>query len=226
MPTADCRTGFLIEEPDTPAIDVPSEKILRCRHPIRRFHPSVHPTPDHTVEVPVLNRLMSLRLSTSNRRSRQRYATACRNRQRTVRTAATGRQDTSPIAVTYPTPAEVPAVKLPPAPRRDKLTDTAKISVFDLFGLPKPSETQELKPLVLDANGDPLPVVAAETSAAVQSPATPQTVVPSGVEGTNGKIVSEARRSGRRALMRRKFVKVRLPMIKNAPCAGAFHVGE
>lgn len=126
-------------------------------------------------------------------------------------TAHKARQDTAPIAAMYPTPAEVqPVVKVTPAPRRDKLMDTSRISVFEIFGLPKPSETQELTPIAVDEKGDPIPVSTTPTpTAAVESPAaTPAPVAAASTVAAP--TVSEARRLGRRALMRRKAVKVRL----------------
>jgi hypothetical protein len=90
--------------------------------------------------------------------------------------------------------------------------DTARISVFDLFGLPKPSETQEIKALVIDEAGDPLPIAKVIAAADEAQNAGPVADVGPSQSAlmVNGH-VSDARRYGRRAVMRRKFVKVRLP---------------
>jgi len=201
---------FLIEEPNTPASDVPSENLAPVSGtPIPPMPPvTFTPPPITPVETPVVQPInepspVILEPPAAVTDTRQHVVTP----EPLSDTAAKDRQDTAPIAVSYPTPAEVPAVKPAPAPRHDKLTDTAKISVFDLFGLPKPSETQEIKPLVLDANGDPLPATAS-ASVTVEA-STP--IVQAASEAKPAKTVSDARRFGRRAIMRRKFVKVRLP---------------
>lgn len=211
--SAIAEPDFLVEEPDTPGIDVPSEKIKPVTGaPIPPIPPTTFtPPPITPVEVPVVKPInepspVDLEPPIAISDTKQHVSTD----NPLSDTAAKGRQDTSPIAVSYPTPAEVPAVKPAPAPRRDKLTDTAKISVFDVFGLPKPSETQEIKPLALDANGDPLPITTAGPSDTLKSPASALATPPDvEVKGKQG--VSEARRYGRRAIMRRKFAKVRLP---------------
>ena len=205
---------FLIEEPTTPAIDVPSEKIVPVAGtPIPPMPPvTFTPPPMTPVEVPVVQPINNpspvvLEPPTAVTDTKQHVAT----QDPLSDTASKARQDTSPIAVAYPTPAEVPTVKPGLAPRRDKLTDTAKISVFDVFGLPKPSETQEIKPLALDANGDPLPIASAVDSG-LSAVAEPINVPVLPAADTQSKqTVSEARRFGRRAIMRRKFVKIRLP---------------
>lgn len=205
---------FLIEEPNTAAVDVPSEKIVPVTGtPIPPMPPvTFTPPPITPVEMPIIQPI-----STSSPVVLEPPTAATDTKQHVAATdslsdtASKVRQDTSPIAVAYPTPAEVPAAKPAPLPRRDKLTDTAKISVFDVFGLPKPSETQEIKPLTLDANGDPLPVAAA-TSAIEASDITEATASAVVLPAANPKrAVSDARRFGRRAIMRRKFVKLRLP---------------
>jgi len=205
---------FLIEEPNTPAIDVPSEKIVPMTGtPIPSMPPvTFTPPPITPVEVPVVQPISEpspvvLEPPTAVTDTRQHVTT----QDPLSDTAAKGRQDTSPIAVSYPTPAEVPAAKPAPAPRRDKLTDTAKISVFDVFGLPKPSETQEIKPLVFDASGDPLPIAAAATSEISGGAATAAAAILPDADIKSKPVVSDARRFGRRAIMRRKFVKIRLP---------------
>jgi hypothetical protein len=204
---------FLIEEPYTPAIDVPSETIAPVTGtPIPPMPPvTFTPPPITPVEVPVIQPINQPPPAipeppTTGTDTKQHAAT----QDPLSDTASKVRQDTSPIAVSYPTPAEVPVSKPAPAPRRDKLTDTAKISVFDVFGLPKPSETQEIKPLVLDANGDPLPVAPATVSGITENADIPAAVAPT-PDTPSKPVVSEARRFGRRAIMRRKFVKIRLP---------------
>lgn len=52
--------------------------------------------------------------------------------------------DTAPVVAQYATPSEAPVASPPSTTRRDKIYDTSRISVFEVFGLPKPSETQEL----------------------------------------------------------------------------------
>ncbi len=59
-------------------------------------------------------------------------------------------QEPEPRAA-VPTPAEpLPLERLPLSDEEREKVDTSKISVFELFGLPKPSETQEMRPLTAD----------------------------------------------------------------------------
>jgi hypothetical protein len=83
--------------------------------------------------------------------------------------------------------AEVPLIPEPPI---DKL-DTAQVSVFDLFGIPKPSETQTINPVVLsdDTPGEP---------------------PPSAMEPRRTAIMFQPR-IGKRYLLRRQLVNLRPP---------------
>lgn len=124
------------------------------------------------------------------------------------------KQDTAPVAIAYPTPAEVmPAVK-PPVKSPDKLMDTSRISVFEIFGLPKPSETQEIKPLQVDEQGNPIAVAstttAAETTQEALEPAPEPVVIDAPLLDVQP-TVSAARQLGYRALARRKLANLRRP---------------
>lgn len=206
---------FLIEEPHTPEIDIASQKMAPITgSPLPPIPPvTFTPTPIATAESPVVKPIETAPVQPvqpiSISDTRQHVVTPVPDS--LSDTAPKERQDTSPIIAAYPTPAEVPVVKAAPPLRRDKLTDTAKISVFDLFGLPKPSETQEIRPVALDANGDPLPVAADTSSekAAIQAVAVAPVIPEADVQSVPK--VNEARRYGRRAMMRRKFIKVRHP---------------
>jgi hypothetical protein len=110
-------------------------------------------------------------------------------------------------------PLKTPETPPPSPASKDKLGDTSKLSVFEIFGLPKPSQTQPMAPLNLETLSqtgritpiitEPEPVTelpVVTTSAGVETP-TPEIVVP--------KPASIARQVGKRALMRRKLGNVR-----------------
>lgn len=126
----------------------------------------------------------------------------------------------------------VPQAQLEPlSPERDyKKTDTATISVFELFGLPKPSETEKVRPI----NDEPAPPVTLfepkpEAAKAVvePAPAAPEViVVPSPLTGDTGSMAAifndktpiipdvepePKRRTGLRASLRQRLAPVRLP---------------
>ncbi len=76
------------------------------------------------------------------------------------------------------------------------LLDTAQISVFDVFGLPKPSETQEMKAISVQ-----------ETPAAITTQSTSLRA-----EATTVELPYEsAGRVGRRVIARRNLINVRRP---------------
>ncbi|PJF39877.1 MAG: hypothetical protein D6737_20390 [Chloroflexi bacterium] len=95
------------------------------------------------------------------------------------------------------TPADVakpPTIHEPPL----KPTDTSEVSVFDVFGLPKPSETQELMQAVMQQ----------ETTSPETSTGEPQIVI----EDSQGVVIfSGPERIGLRVLMRRRRARVRRP---------------
>jgi len=118
-------------------------------------------------------------------------------------------------------PPESPAVPdvpvMPKATTRDKLSDTSKLSVFEIFGLPKPSETQPMAPLnmeALSATGRITPLTPDLLSSQVDD--APQANAPVIVEAEVVpsvpdplKPTSLARTLGKRALLRRNLGKVR-----------------
>jgi len=76
------------------------------------------------------------------------------------------------------------------------LLDTAQISVFDVFGLPKPSETQEMKAITSEAPAEAVTTQSASISA----------------EARTVELPYESRgRVGQRVMSRRRLVKVRRP---------------
>jgi hypothetical protein len=85
------------------------------------------------------------------------------------------------------------------------LVDTGRISVFDVFGLPKPSETQELEAAVLTPSPEPPAVEKAEV--AIEEPA--KTVEDTHPTVTVPSVKFGFQRRGWRVNMRRKIVKVR-----------------
>lgn len=217
---------FLIDESDVPFVDVPSEKVVPLvgsgGTPIPQVAPVPYtPPPITPVELPVVKSItdsmppvvvlspdtpppLTITEPTAHPLDTRELKTTS---EALADTAGHVKQDTAPIATAYPTPSEVPVVKPAASPRRDKLTDTARISVFEVFGLPKPSETQEITPLAVDKTGEPIVVPPVE-SPATNMLNTETVVIP--LARTTGR-VSDARRFGKRALMRRKIVKVRLP---------------
>lgn len=214
---------FLIDEPHTPFVDVPSEPVtVPATEPAEASAPTAdvtpaapsaaEPTPVEapTVEAPKavepIAPLVPVAVNeppTQSTDTRQHTPAPPAPLEDTSQKTAL---DTSPMLVTYPTPSEVAVVKPASKPRRDRLTDTAKISVFDVFGLPKPSETQEIRAIRTDADGNPIPVELAVEAA----PAAVVATTPSATPQQNG--IPDARRYGKRALLRRQLVKVRQPI--------------
>jgi hypothetical protein len=124
------------------------------------------------------------------------------------------RPEPEPVqAAAASSPVETPAIQAEPEPApvvtppsRDKLSDTSQISVFDIFGLPKPSQTQPMAPLNMDE------IEASERVKLVDETPTPAASVisPSApVEAKADKPALNARAVGRRALMRRQHKGVR-----------------
>ncbi|MBK8134468.1 MAG: SRPBCC family protein [Chloroflexi bacterium] len=217
---------FLIDEDDVPFVDVPSEKVSplsgAAGTPIPPIPPVPYTPPPMTpVDIPIVKPITGAMqpvtpaaadsvspplVSEPPLRLLDTRELAPISTPPLADTASVVKQDTAPVATHYPTPAEAPFAKPEASPRRDKLTDTARISVFDVFGLPKPSETQEIKPLNLDAAGDPVPIALTEAGLAPML-STETVVMPL---ARTSKVVSDTRRFGRRAVMRRKFARVRL----------------
>jgi hypothetical protein len=97
-------------------------------------------------------------------------------------------------SVTTTTTASTPA----PLPDTSRM-DTREISVFELFGLPKPSETQEMKAVVVPPPASEI----VDVPAKIESVSAPQAVVMNDV--------LLPRRVGLRIVLRRKRVKLRRP---------------
>jgi uncharacterized membrane protein len=92
-------------------------------------------------------------------------------------------QPTASAPITPPEQPAVPIISTPPAPKPlpDK-RDTANISVFELFGLPKPSETQAMRAVTTEDTRAPQPAPQEEASAPVQPSQTVETALPTAVE--------------------------------------------
>jgi hypothetical protein len=110
--------------------------------------------------------------------------------------------------VTSEIPASAPVIESPePKPEpRPRITDTSQISVFELFGLPKPSKTQPmpaLSPEMLSSTGQITPITdaapAPEAPAATPAEAEAPPAAPSLREVG---LRAEARRTTRRARQR------------------------
>lgn len=119
-----------------------------------------------------------------------------------------------PTVETPPSPVEAPppAVEPPPPAPTDKVratstiptitdtADTAKVSVFELFGLPKPSETQEIQAVKIPSELPDVPTALIETPEALKTQATK-------VVG----IIDTPSRIGLRLRLRRKLINLRRP---------------
>ena len=81
----------------------------------------------------------------------------------------------------------------------DEITDTSKISVFEIFGLPKPSDTELVRAIRLE-DERPDPPSPSEAAAFMDGAATEPDIEP-----------EPQKRSGLRAALRRKHSKVRQP---------------
>lgn len=116
--------------------------------------------------------------------------------------------ESTPIAPEPVIPIDPPVA--PKAPARDKLSDTSKLSVFEIFGLLKPSETQPMAPLnmeALSATGRITPLMSE-----ILSEVEPQPINSPLLESPLTlpvQPVSPARTVGKRALLRRKLGNVR-----------------
>ena len=103
-----------------------------------------------------------------------------------------------PLGETEPNSATEAVIEQPAVTTREELAkmDTSQISVFDVFGLPKPSETQEMKAVSIsqeEATKTTQSAMLREEAATVELP----------YEG--------GKREGYRSLARRKLVKLRRP---------------
>ncbi|MBK9122472.1 MAG: SRPBCC family protein [Chloroflexi bacterium] len=118
--------------------------------------------------------------------------------------------DTAPVVAQYATPSEAPVASPPSTTKRDKVHDTSRISVFEVFGLPKPSETQELEAYSKEQFDRPEPISFSRPDAPK-----PVAVVPMPVRVDSAVAVEEAvaaparKRDGHRLYARMHAVKVR-----------------
>lgn len=118
--------------------------------------------------------------------------------------------EATPVSVPVtpePSKAAEKPTEIPPKPAKDKLGDTSKLSVFEIFGLPKPSQTQPMAPLNMDALSETGRITAVIEDEPVTSstPETPSLEIPAAPP----KIKTIARQLGKRALLRRQLGKVR-----------------
>lgn len=110
---------------------------------------------------------------------------------------------------------------LPHIPESDPETDTSKVSVFELFGLPKPSETQEMRTVNAESSASEMPPRKTDSSTIQLSLSTPpsapmsesafsvQTSLASRVEDSPSPHYPG--RIGLRQRQRRQLVKLRRP---------------
>jgi hypothetical protein len=108
--------------------------------------------------------------------------------------------------VTSEIPASAPVIESPePKPEpRPRITDTSQISVFELFGLPKPSKTQPmpaLSPEMLSSTGQITPIT--DAAPAPEAPAPAEAEAPAAAPSLREVgLRAEARRTTRRARQR------------------------
>lgn len=101
-----------------------------------------------------------------------------------------------PALISEPTenPFELPRLNEP------SVTDTSQLNIFELFGLPKPSETQQMQAIQAQSTTPTSPIPLS------------QPIVSSSVSSKSGTIMSlTPERRGKRVLLRQNMVKVRKP---------------
>ncbi|MCC6564765.1 MAG: SRPBCC family protein [Chloroflexi bacterium] len=118
--------------------------------------------------------------------------------------------DTAPVVAQYATPSEAPVASPPLTTKRDKIHDTSQISVFEVFGLPKPSETQELETYSKEEFSRPEPIRFSRPDAPKPIAVIPMPVRVDASAAVEGSAPSPARkRGGHRLYARIHSVKVR-----------------
>lgn len=136
---------------------------------------------------------------------------------------------TAPAPTPNVPPAPTPAPSAPPTPEPIRTLldkrDTANISVFELFGLPKPSETQAMRAVTVESTPTQqetpppsTPTQSAETASPLTPPQPPATATPSTTawETQETPIVADVTpfvppRFGLRWILRAQLVKLRRP---------------
>lgn len=112
-------------------------------------------------------------------------------------------QESQPIEQT-PESTPTPIIE----PKFD-VEDTSQISVFDLFGVTKPSETQEIQPVKIP---DSVESTETDTSDKAKPVAQQETHIPSPTQPIPKRvIVTSGKRTGKRYLLRQATIKVRRP---------------
>jgi uncharacterized membrane protein len=92
--------------------------------------------------------------------------------------AKTDTQPNTPIIVDAPKPPPTPADVDLMQPLRDiSQLDTAQISIWEVFGVPRPSETQEIQPIKTETLSSPAPPTA-EEKPLIQGPKLEETLLP------------------------------------------------
>lgn len=114
-----------------------------------------------------------------------------------------------PAPVSEDTIPDGDSADLPPTPEQDdepavavqrpERYDTLEISVFDVFGIEKPSETQQMR-AVKEQESAPAPQV------------TPPTMTPAPQIEPHGLILTQAVRAGLRITLRKRMIKLRRPV--------------
>jgi hypothetical protein len=217
---------FLIDEPNTPFTDIPSEPLSTPepmatdipQPPIEAALPAAAEPIDQKVQEPDVEKPASKPARSLEDTSPTGTASP---------PVVIAPQQTDAVAEAPKTDepsVELPAFIAPPASvssevqpgsseriqvippvTRDKLSDTAKISVFDLFGLPKPSETQEIVALT------PEEVAAAQEAEAVLVAALVTPEMMPNVDKPPTPKLREYRRFGYRTVARNRRLKLRRP---------------
>ncbi len=216
---------FLIDEPNTPFTEIPSEPL---RVPsVKPIEPVIAPPPalnepqsihdDVPVFAPPVFRPPTIEVAPPPTPApTPPMATPVVPPDFVVDAPTPVQPVSEPPAPVQPAPSIAEAAATPIAPKRDKLSDTSKLSVFEIFGLPKPSETQPMAPLNMDALSATgrIATLMSEASLDVEpEPVLPPTLE---VEATASPLLpdivkpaSAARTLGKRALLRRKLGNVR-----------------
>lgn len=116
---------------------------------------------------------------------------------------------------------EVLPTSTPIMPKTYDVEDTSKISVFDLFGIPKPSETQQMEAVTIAQEPPaetiaetvtPEEVMPAKIPAEVEAPPPVEVIVPTEVRSTTPTtttVVVRSGRTGRRYILRQQLVNLR-----------------
>lgn len=232
---ASLEPDFLVDEPTTPFTDIPSEALRVPPPPVKPFEPPmpvIPPlAPPPVIPPAPLDPLPTLKPDFVEDNTTAPLVTppapvmppapvsSPPPVMETPVSAATVAQPEAQVK-SEATPSVPEQLKTPEPVKpatitsRDKLSDTSKLSVFEIFGLPKPSQTQPMQPLNMDSLSATGRITALiEEAVPVETPVSPVDVAVEipviAVAEAAPKRFSVARQFGKRALYRRNSRKVR-----------------